>query len=119
MNSLPLQGKDASHTEILLYLISDLLAPDLWHLHTSDQNTHSRTGEIKQAAQMARGTAQRGESLRGWRAMKEDRMLGHGRNSERGCCSYPRRSLKSMQPKENQSALLSYAVPFWRTSGAM
>lgn len=32
---------------------------------------------------------------------------------------YPRRSLKSMQPKENQSALLSYAVPFWRTSGAM
>lgn len=38
---------------------------------------------------------------------------------ERGWCSYPRRSLKSMQPKENQSALLSYAVPFWRTSGAM
>lgn len=83
MNSLCFRGKDASHTDILLYLISDLLAPDLWHLHTSDQNTHSHTGEIKQAPQMVRGTAQRGESLRGWRAMKEDRMLGHGRNRER------------------------------------
>lgn len=83
MNSLPFQGKDASHTDILLYLISDLLAPDLWHLHTSDQNMHSHTDEIKQAPQMVRGTAQREASLRGWRAMKEDRMVGHGRNSER------------------------------------
>lgn len=33
--------------------------------------------------------------------------------------THPRRSLKSMQPRENQSALLSYAVPFCRTSGAM
>lgn len=83
MNNVPLGGEDASHTEILLYLIPDLLAPDLWHLHTSDQNTHSHTGEIKQAPQMARGRAQRGASLRGWRAMKEDRMLGHGKDSER------------------------------------
>lgn len=40
-------------------------------------------------------------------------------DDERSSSVYPRRSLKSMQPKENQSALLSYAVPFWRTSGAM
>lgn len=40
-------------------------------------------------------------------------------DDERSLSVYPRRSLKSMQPKENQSALLSYAVPFWRTSGAM
>lgn len=33
--------------------------------------------------------------------------------------AYPRRSLNSMQPSENQSALLSYAVPFCRTSGAI
>lgn len=83
MNSLPFQGKDASHADTLLHLISDLLAPDLWHLHTSDQNTHRHTGEIKQAPQMVSGTAQRGASLRGWRAMKEDRMLGCGGESAR------------------------------------
>lgn len=33
--------------------------------------------------------------------------------------SYPLRSLKSIHPRENQSALLSYAVPFCSTSGAM
>lgn len=34
-------------------------------------------------------------------------------------CTHPRSSLKSMQPSENQSALLSYATPFCSTSGAM
>lgn len=33
--------------------------------------------------------------------------------------THPRRSLKSIQPRENQSALLSYGVPFCNTSGAM
>lgn len=33
--------------------------------------------------------------------------------------THPRSSLKSMQPRENQSALLSYATPFCSTSGAM
>lgn len=60
----------------------------------------------------------------GRRAFKAHRKWGHGgseehRDDEKSCSIYPRRSLKSMQPKENQSALLSYAVPFWRTSGAI
>lgn len=73
--------------------------------------------EVRKAAgKQGRGRTkeQRGEEEKGG----ERKRTGE-EDDERSSSVYPRRSLKSMQPKENQSALLSYAVPFWRTSGAM
>lgn len=121
-------------------LISDLLGSDLWHLHTSDLGgggrTHagSHTNKIKRGADRWREGRLKevhSETLESFggsrgdagtrRRVEEGRRGGEERAEDDKSSSgvYPRRSLKSMQPKENQSALLSYAVPFWRTSGAM
>lgn len=82
---------------------------------TSNPSAHtvSHSNKIKRRAsrpEMLRGERSDSNSL----TEAANRRWGRG-----GRSSYPLRSLKSMQPKENQSALLSYAVPFWRTSGAM
>lgn len=125
-----------THTHTL-YLDFGLLGPDLWHLHTLDQthahtrshiqtrsNTHQteggrvrgtrREGEVsifKEAHTESQERFQSGQDVRmrrEWRARKRRRR----RAARKAGAFYPLRSLKSMQPKENQSALLSYAVPF-------
>lgn len=126
-----------SHTHahalsFLFSLNSDLLGSDLWHLHTSDLeggggHTQPRT-QTRSNAEPTDG--KRADSKRSTpRCLRASvaaavRRGGLGEQEEEedeksNSGLYPRRSLKSMQPKENQSALLSYAVPFWRTSGAM
>lgn len=71
--------------------------------------------ERQQGNRDTAGVKSRGEK----RKKGGERKRTREEDDERSSSVYPRRSLKSMQPKENQSALLSYAVPFWRTSGAM
>lgn len=118
---------------------SGIYTLQIWRVE-GDTHRLAHKQDQTQSRQMARGQIQRGP-LRDAQELRWQQRCGEGvrREEEQGegedeeeeerekeeedekssSGLYPRRSLKSMQPKENQSALLSYAVPFWRTSGAM
>lgn len=68
------------------YLNSDLLGPDLWHLHTSDQTDthiqpHTQTRSNTHLTDGGRADSKR-FAPRGSRGLKADRKLGHSGSKE-------------------------------------